>query len=820
MDPVSCTEKHVTCHTQRNLGTGRWIFHVDEFKTWNTSDCAFLWLNGQPGHGKTILASSIIDEIKGSSEAEPQTLSYFYCNFRDERTTNAAAVLRSLIVQLLQQSKDDWITKIGEQPESNTKGDFDSLRDLWQQKRNAKTYPTDLRFLRKILIEVSTLVHRPVLVIDALDECKDYSDLVGHLVNLAEDAQLRLFREQMKADICVHITEQLKNQKRLSRLPDALKKTILEKLLEKAQGMFRWVQCQLDVIVTCKRPDSIRKALDDLPAGLYETYDRIIHSIDERGKDDGPIAQRCLLFLADTMDIIAACGSLVTYNEKTGIVALSHYSVKEYLINRPNNIFKSISDMHARICELLITYVLCDFVDEICAKGTHPALQSYAYIWANISKDNPLLSYAIKGWRHLRHVSDEDPDVMTALSRLNSEFLRNTKKHLVLKAKDDQTYVIHKEGRNFHTLRWLTPNTTFPSLLFIPLEHGKPWMVEFLVKQHPHLLDTDISPGWGSPLIFAIAERPDFLSIFLKPGVHLNRLSSFKLFSYLGPREGSYAPISCAAAAGNEVATDVDIPNDILHVAAPSHECIRKFRRCVNGSTPIHMFLLHSASRSYDKSQLLPVLNALVEPFCNLSLQDRTARTALHLALDYRLEDIVPYLLEQNAGLSATATLHPDMWSWATNEMWFPKVQAAALAADQSCTRIMGRFPNFEFSVAVTADRENRNPICGVVVSAILDGKLSCSNLIHANLSYCNQSLQKKVQDSRKYDSPGPWFCFEWRSELRASSWFYQVLQQLDEDKDSTGTSLFLQIFKEEWNAEVFEVGVECILDVYRGPLP
>jgi hypothetical protein len=42
---------------------------------------------------------------------------------------------------------------------------------------------------------------------------------------------------------------------------------------------------------------------------------------------------------------------------------------QEYLISRPNNIFKSISDMHARICELLITYVLCDFVDEICAKS-------------------------------------------------------------------------------------------------------------------------------------------------------------------------------------------------------------------------------------------------------------------------------------------------------------------------------------------------------------------------------------------------------------------------------------------------------------------
>jgi hypothetical protein len=50
---------------------------------------------------------------------------------------------------------------------------------------------------------------------------------------------------------------------------------------------------------------------------------------------------------------------------------------QEYLMSRPNNILKSISDMHARICKLLITYMLCDFVDEICAKGI---ILSFTYV--------------------------------------------------------------------------------------------------------------------------------------------------------------------------------------------------------------------------------------------------------------------------------------------------------------------------------------------------------------------------------------------------------------------------------------------------------
>ncbi|KAG2076223.1 hypothetical protein BDR04DRAFT_1090142 [Suillus decipiens] len=842
MNPVSCIEKHDASRRQRNPGTGRWIFHAVQYVAWNKSDHAFLWLNGQPGSGKTILASAVIDDIQGSDEAEPQTLGYFYCNFRDDRTTSAAAVLRSLIVQLLQQSQVDWITEIVEEQELNTNGHLDSLRNLRQQKRDAKPHPTDLGFLRKLLIEVSTLVRRPVLVIDALDECKDYSDLVGHLVNLAEDAQLRLFvtgrsepdiqdtfndlptmmlkdsAEQMKADICAHITEQLKTQKKLSRLSDALKKAILEKLLEKADGMFRWVQCQLDEIVACKRHIDIEAALDNLPAGLYETYDRIIQAIKQRGRSDEQISRSCLLWLAgtftpltldqlneammievgqsnlnpnlgamDPMDIVAACGSLVTYNEKTGVITLSHYSVKEYLISRPNKIFNSTSDMHARICKLLITYVLCDFVDEICVKLEGKDLElrdsSGCADVSDVSKDHPLLSYAIQGWKHLGYVSDQDSDVMDALSRLNSEFLRNTKKHRVLATQADSISILGIGSPP--TDRWLSATVTLPSLLFIPIEHGKPWMVESVAKQHPHLLHVDIAPDWGSPLIFAITKNPDCLSVLLKLGVDPNKLSFINSLLYHRWSEvynDYYAPMSWAVATGREIAvdfllsqTEVSLPNDVLYMAVraskPSYEFIRTFRQRgadVNltfyGFTPIHYFLSFYSSwhwyYEWHPELLLPIVKALIEPSCNLYLQDGTARTVLHIALDKCYGNIIPYLLEKNAGLSATANLHPDMWSWAANETWFPKVQAAALAADKPWARIKGEVVDateesqlVEFSAAVTADHDNPNPICALVLSAILNGELlreplSIEDLtmhkgdkfIDVDLSYHNQS--------------------------------------------------------------------------------
>jgi hypothetical protein len=168
------------------------------------------------------------------------------------------------------------------------------------------------------------------------------------------------------------------------------------------------------------------------------------------------------------------------------------------------------------------------------------------------------MSYAILGWKHLGQVSDEDPSIMDALSRLNSEFGQNTKKHRVLATAG--------YWQSWHEPRWLYATDTLPSPLFIPLEHGKPWMVESLVKQRPDLLDVDIGPGLGSPLIFAMAKNPDCLNILLKPGVDFNKVSSFipALYDQCFVSD-SHTPISWAAVTGSEVAVDFLLSHGCRH---------------------------------------------------------------------------------------------------------------------------------------------------------------------------------------------------------------------------------------------------------------
>src|SRR6266481_8814567 len=127
---------------------------------------------------------------------------------------------------------------------------------------------------------------------------------------------------------------------------------------------FRWVFCRLDRLRRCLSP-RIRRALDELPETLDETYERALRDIDE---DNWAYAHRlfqCVLvaqrplhveelaeFLAfksgegggltfeeewrpeDSRDtVLSTCSSLIAIVNVDGsqVIQFSHFSVKEYL---------------------------------------------------------------------------------------------------------------------------------------------------------------------------------------------------------------------------------------------------------------------------------------------------------------------------------------------------------------------------------------------------------------------------------------------------------------------------------------------------------
>ena len=120
---------------------------------------------------------------------------------------------------------------------------------------------------------------------------------------------------------------------------------------------FRWVQCQLDILKRCGTRVELKEVLDNLPNELETTYERILGVIDER-KLEGKLARRALVWLVVALEplrlaqivdglsvdaeqhkidretrwlraaLLNALSSLVSYQEETDVLALSHFSVK------------------------------------------------------------------------------------------------------------------------------------------------------------------------------------------------------------------------------------------------------------------------------------------------------------------------------------------------------------------------------------------------------------------------------------------------------------------------------------------------------------
>ncbi|KAF9232190.1 ankyrin repeat-containing domain protein [Melanogaster broomeanus] len=367
LDGLDCTVKHEITHKLRQKTTGEWLLNEELYMDWHNSSIRFLWLGGKRG-------STIIDNLS-SGLANNETLAYFYCDFRTPRSTSTMEILRSLAVQFLRNSKVDWLSS-------------KPFSELVTRKEQGAGPPVDIDTNSDLLRHAARLHQKPMIVVDALDECDDLSQLLDELVKLYADGHCRVFVtarplyhinrsfaslpsislggrvDAVRKDMYFHINTELESRDKLKTLSHDLQEEIRVALMEKANGMFRLVQLQLDRLNGCWSLGDLREALETLPATLYETYDRMLGTIDKK-EFGGRVARRALMWLVTALrpltlsqltealainveklaldptfapmhetGILEICGSFVSYDEKIDIITLSHYSVKEYLTSK------------------------------------------------------------------------------------------------------------------------------------------------------------------------------------------------------------------------------------------------------------------------------------------------------------------------------------------------------------------------------------------------------------------------------------------------------------------------------------------------------
>ncbi|KAL8934915.1 MAG: hypothetical protein Q9211_004980 [Gyalolechia sp. 1 TL-2023] len=243
--------------------------------------------------GKTILSSTVIEDLRQGISQPDEIVIYFYFDFNDSSKQLVDKMLQSLIVQ---------ISSMRPQVPKSLAALYDSCGQGSKQPQTSG--------MMDVLRELVGLYGKVSIVLDALDECESRQELLDFIKELVllKSERLNLIatgrnikdlddsirhefgpgksfaipEESVNDDIRSYGKGVLRSDRRFQRWhrhPDVLDE-IEDRLTDQAGGMFRWVACQLDAMSGCLSLSKLRQKLDSLPTTLDGTYERILCKID------------------------------------------------------------------------------------------------------------------------------------------------------------------------------------------------------------------------------------------------------------------------------------------------------------------------------------------------------------------------------------------------------------------------------------------------------------------------------------------------------------------------------------------------------------
>ncbi|KAL3449947.1 hypothetical protein BJX65DRAFT_305409 [Aspergillus insuetus] len=225
-----------------------------DLKQWLSRPNAKLWMSGIPGAGKTVLAGSVIEKaLSATAHLKSEATCFFFCDHKDSKSLDLVNIFSSLASQLARQQ--DQADRLLEQYYAELHPDNAlPLKPDWKR---LKQYPDNIgKSIRSPCRQISYYS----IAFCSRDEFHIRKALqadFGHINIVAKTVDVRRHvREE--------IAERIQQTTLMIRSP-ALKEDIINTLINKAGGMFRWVTCQLDYL--CEQPmdKDIREALASFP---------------------------------------------------------------------------------------------------------------------------------------------------------------------------------------------------------------------------------------------------------------------------------------------------------------------------------------------------------------------------------------------------------------------------------------------------------------------------------------------------------------------------------------------------------------------------
>jgi hypothetical protein len=363
-----------------------WILENSDFRRWRDDpQSRLLWIEGDPGKGKTMLLCGIVKNLKKAKTAH---LSYFFCQATDSRINNATAVLRGLLYLLVTQ-QPSLVSHIQKKYDYAGKALFEDA-NAWVA-------------LSEIFINIlqDSSLNSTYLIVDALDECViDLPKLLDFIVRISSirscakwivssrsEAHIEQ-RLQLNDSGIIRLSLDLKeNAAQVSRAVDTyinccllklpeiehdihLQDSIREKMQQKANGTFLWVSLAMRELKEAMAWE-VLQVLEEVPIELKDLYRRMIQQIKQLRRKYPELCRQVLstvlatyrpLHLQElyvlsglptqvqdvnqaTAAIVKMCGSFLTIRED--IVYIIHQSARDFLSEASHDLVPSgIGNVH------------------------------------------------------------------------------------------------------------------------------------------------------------------------------------------------------------------------------------------------------------------------------------------------------------------------------------------------------------------------------------------------------------------------------------------------------------------------------------------
>ncbi|RYP18542.1 hypothetical protein DL767_009816 [Monosporascus sp. MG133] len=300
---------------RRHPGTCTWIQKHAVLTQWlenteRTTTSHLVWVVGEAGFGKSVLMSSIIEWLESQQsgqEKDRPIILHFFCKTGDPATETGDKVMLHLLMQLLSHAATEPPKKAKSSEDKTFQARKKKCVDLVKEEKATLSKPDQESFassirgfqakssMQPLMVNLTKALERQVLiVVDALDECNDWSDgfldalrmtagadtNIKVLISSRPDHAIRnalqgyafidVAKDSTASDVSAYISWAMQKIRRFNKKQ---RKVASEKITENADGMFRYANLAVESLQSPKAVTmGFKRIMDEFPDGMAGLY--------------------------------------------------------------------------------------------------------------------------------------------------------------------------------------------------------------------------------------------------------------------------------------------------------------------------------------------------------------------------------------------------------------------------------------------------------------------------------------------------------------------------------------------------------------------